>query len=112
MTSPNSQMDLPNAVRSFEYFDESASTCFAPPVQLAPSENRPAFSVLNATMCPRPISYSKFSLGTAAFSKNSGTVELPRIPILFSSAPMEKPGVPRSTRNAENFSPSTFANTV
>ena len=63
-------------------------------------------------MWPRPISWSRFSFGTGAFSKNSGTVELPRMPILFSSAPTEKPGVPRSTMNAENFSPSTFANTM
>ena len=38
-------------------------------------------------------------------------VELPLIPIFFSSAPFDKPGNPRSTRNAVNCSPLTFANT-
>ncbi len=31
------------------------------------------------------------------------------MPIFFSSAPMEKPGVSRSTMKQENFSPSTLA---
>ena len=34
------------------------------------------------------------------------------MPSLCSSAPTEKPGVSRSTMNAENFSPSILANTV
>ena len=34
------------------------------------------------------------------------------MPSLCSSGPIERPGVPRSTRNAENCSPSTFAYTV
>src|SRR5579883_92736 len=41
-----------------------------------------------------------------------GQVDEPRIPSLCSSAPTEKPGVPRSIRNAENFSPLTLAKTV
>ena len=105
-------MDFPNAALSFVYLDEIPSTALHPPRHPAPNVKRPELSVLNATMWPRPISYSRFSLGIAAFSKKSGTVELPRMPILFSSAPTEKPGVPRSTMNAENSSPSTFANTV
>ena len=109
---PKSQSALPNAVRSFEYFDEASSTSFAPPRQYAPSEKRPTLSVLNATIWPRPISCSRFSFGTGEFSKKSGTVELPRMPIFFSSAPAENPGVPRSTMKQENFSPSTFANTM
>src|SRR5260370_9103458 len=41
-----------------------------------------------------------------------GTVELPRNPIFFSSAPTENPGKPRSTMKEENFSPSTLPKTV
>ena len=85
---------------------------FAPPTQYAPKVKRPAFSVLNATMCPRPASCSRFSLGTGEFSKIIGVVELPLMPIFFSSAPEENPGVPRSTMKQENFSPSIFANTT
>ncbi len=43
-------------------------------------------------MCPRPISCSKFSLGTLQFSRNTGVVELPWIPILCSSLPGLHPG--------------------
>ncbi len=50
---------------------------FEPPIADAPSVNRPAFKTLNATMCPRPISCSTFSLGTLQFSRKIGVVELP-----------------------------------
>jgi len=42
-------------LRSLVYFEEVISTCFDPPTQEAPSVNRPAFRILNATMWPRPI---------------------------------------------------------
>ena len=74
--------------------------------------NRPAFSVLNATTWPRPGSCSRFSFGTGEFSKKIAVVELPLMPIFFSSAPAEKPGVPRSTMKQENFSPSILAKTT
>ena len=50
--------------------------------------------------------------GNLAVFRMSGQVDDPRIPILCSSAPIEKPGKVRSTRNAVNFSPSIFAKTV
>ena len=68
--------------------------------------------MLNAMMCPRPISPSTFSTGTFTLSRYTAVVELPLIPIFCSSAPGETPGHARSTRNAVNFSPPTFANTV
>src|SRR5271169_445531 len=68
--------------------------------------------MLNATMCPRPTSCNKFSLGTWQFSKKMAVVELPLRPIFFSSAPAENPGNPRSTIKQENFSPSTLAKTM
>src|SRR5437667_24741 len=52
--NPKSPICFPNALRSFAYFEEAISTCFEPPTQEAPSVNRPAFRMLNATMCPRP----------------------------------------------------------
>src|ERR1700738_344262 len=107
-TSPKSPMGLPNAVRSLAYFDAVSSVRLAPPVQYAPRLNLPAFKMLNATMCPRPTSCSKFSLGTWQFSKNRAVVELPFRPIFFSSAPAEKPGNPRSTMKHENFFPVHF----
>ena len=85
-------MDLPNALRSFAYFAAVVSTYFDPPTAEAPSVKRPAFRILNATMCPRPISCSKFSLGTLQFSRNIGVVELPWMPILCSSFPGLNPG--------------------
>ena len=105
-------MGLPKATRSLAYFDAVSSVPLAPPVQYAPRLNLPAFKMLNATMCPRPISCSRFSLGTTQFSKKIAVVELPFRPIFFSSAPAEKPGNPRSTMKQENFSPSTFAKTM
>ena len=63
-------------------------------------------------MCPLPISPSTFSTGTLQSLRMSGQVDEPRMPILFSSAPTEKPGKFFPTRNAVNFSPSTLAKTV
>src|SRR5260370_24006397 len=112
LINPKSQSRLPNAVRSFEYFDDASRIFFAPPTQYAPNVKRPAFNVLNATTWPRPGSCNKFSFRTGQFSKNIGVVELPLMPIFFSSAPEENPGVPRSTMKQENFSPSIFAHTT
>src|SRR2546429_3571460 len=109
---PKSPICLPNALRSLVYFDAVASTCFAPPTHEAPSVKRPAFKMLNATMWPRPISCSTFSFGTLQFSRKIGVVELPWMPILCSSLPALNPGKVRSTMNAVNFSPLTFANTM
>src|SRR5215475_11853551 len=85
--SPKSPICLPKALRSRVYFEAVASTCLAPPTQLAPRVKRPEFRMLKATMWPRPISCSRFSLGTLQFSRNTGVVELPWIPILCSSLP-------------------------
>ena len=63
-------------------------------------------------MWPRPASPSRFSTGTWTLSKKTGVVELPLIPIFFSSAPVDTPGKARSTRKAENCSPSILAKTV
>src|SRR3984957_12529392 len=109
---PNWSIDFPKATRSREYFAACSSAFLEPPMQETPRVWRPALSGLNATMWPRPISCRRFSFGMRAFSKNRGTVELPRMPILFSSAPMVNPGVLRSTTKAENLSPSTFAKTM
>ena len=46
--------------------------------------------------------------GTGTLSKKMGVVELPLMPIFFSSAPFETPGNARSTRKAVNCSPSDF----
>src|SRR5256885_11943653 len=100
------------ALPIFAYFEEVINTCFDPPTQEAPSVNRPAFRILKATMCPRPISCNKFSLGTMQFSRKIGVVELPWMPILCSSFPGLNPGKVRSTMKAVNFSPSIFANTM
>ena len=62
--------------------------------------------------CPLPTSPSRFPAGILHPSSTSGQVDDPRIPSFCSSAPTVSPGEVRSTRNAENFSPSTFANTV
>ena len=75
----------------------------------APSLNRPTFRMLNATTCPRPISPSTFSTGTLASSRITAHVEEPLSPIFRSSGPTLRPGESRSTMNAVNFSPSTFA---
>src|SRR5664279_1258067 len=84
----------------------------APPTQLAPSLKRPTFRMLNAMMCPLPISPSTFSTGTLHSFRMSGAVEEPRMPIFFSSLPTAKPGKSFSTRKAVNFSPSILAKTV
>src|SRR5712671_2860003 len=72
---PKSPICFPNALRSLAYFEEVISTCFEPPTQEAPSVKRPAFKMLKATMWPRPISCSRFSLGTLQFSRKIGAVE-------------------------------------
>ena len=58
----------------------------------APSFRRPRFRILNAMMWPRPISPSRFSTGTGTLSKKTGVVELPLMPIFFSSAPLDDAG--------------------
>jgi hypothetical protein len=67
--------------------------------------------MLKAMTWPLPISPSKFSTGTLQSLRMIGQVDDPRMPILCSSAPIEKPGKVRSTRNAVNFS-SILAKTV
>ena len=88
------------------------SACLAAPVAAAQSFSLPMFSILKAMMWPLPISPSRLSLGITQFSKKSCLVLDPLIPILCSSSPKVRPGVPRSTMNALNLSPSTLANTV
>ena len=60
----------------------------------------------------RPLTAAELSDGTLQSFKMMGQVDEPRMPILCSSAPTEKPGKVFSTRNAVNFSPSTLAKTV
>ena len=47
----------------------TSRTYFDPPIADARVSKRPAFRTLNATMCPRPISWSTFFLGTLQFSR-------------------------------------------
>ena len=75
----------------------------APPTHMAPSLKRPMLRMLKAMMCPLPISPSRFSTGTWQSVRIRGHVEDPRMPILCSSAPIEKPGKVFSTRKAVNF---------
>ena len=63
-----------------------------PPTANGPSFRRPIFRMLNAMMWPRPISPSTFSTGTLTLSKKTAVVELPLMPIFFSSAPGVTPG--------------------
>ena len=72
---------------------------------------RAKFSTLNATLWPLPTSPSTFSAGTRTSWKISGQVDEPCRPILCSSLPLFTPQA-RSTRNAVNCSPSTFAKTT
>src|ERR1035441_8145094 len=83
-----------------------------PPTHIAPSLKRPTFKMLKAITCPLPISPSRFSAGTLQSLRMMGHVDDPRMPILCSSAPTEKPGKFLSTRNALNFSPLILAKTV
>src|SRR6202012_6135959 len=62
--------------------------------------------------CPLPGSPSRFSTGTLQSLSTMGHVDDPRIPSLCSSWPTVRPGVPVSTRNAENCSPSILAKIV
>ena len=55
---------------------------------------------------------SRFAAGILQSCSTSGQVDEPRMPSLCSSAPTVRPGVSRSIRNAENFSPSILAKTV
>ena len=50
-------------------YSETANTFFAPPIANGPSFSRPIFRILNAMICPRPISPSTFSAGTRTLSK-------------------------------------------
>ena len=52
-----------------------------------------------------------FSAGILAFWKFKATVEEPFIPNFFSSAPIENPSVPDSTKKPVSF-PSSWAKTV
>ena len=105
-------MGDPNALRSLAYFRQMDNTFFAALNAPGPSLSRPILRMLNAMMWPRPTSPNTFSTGTLTLSKYTAVVELPLIPILRSSAPLVTPGKLRSTRNAVNFSPPTFAKTV
>ena len=67
--------------------------------------------MLNATLWPSPIVPSTFSTGTFTLSSISAVVDDPSSPSFFSSEPLTTPML-RSTRNAVNFSPSTFAKIV
>ncbi len=78
----------------------------------APSLKRPMLRMLKAILCPLPISPRRFSRGTLASDRISGRVELPLMPVFFSSAPRETPGVSLSMMKAVNCSPSTFANVM
>ena len=54
-----------------------------------------------ASWKPRPFLPSRFSFGTMQSCMMSSQVEEPRMPILSSALPTEKPGKSRSTMKAE-----------
>ena len=110
--NPKSAITFPNALRCLAYAIALSMQLRAEPTHPAPSLNRPTFRTLNAMWCPLPISPSTFPTGTWQSLRIRGHVEDPRIPILCSSAPTEKPGNPRSMMNAVNLSPLTLANTM
>src|SRR5678815_1091084 len=105
-------MGLPNCLRSRANFTPSSRQYFAPATEPTPSFQRPMLRMLNAILCPCPIVPSTESIGMVQSSRNSGQVELPRMPSLCSSGPTVNPGALRSIRKAVNCSPSTLANTV
>ena len=108
---PNSAIALPNCRRSFAYLTEWLSAVRTPDMFRAPSFTRPKFSTLKATLCPWPIVPRTFSAGTFTLSSISAVVDEPSRPSLISSRPETTP-MPRSTRNAVNASPFTFAKIV
>ena len=81
-------------------------------MHIAPRLKRPKFSVFSATLWPLPTSPSTLSAGTRASCRMIGVVDEPCRPILCSSLPELTPGNARSTMNAVNCSPSTFAKTM
>ena len=93
-------MLLPNCLRCNAYSTPPLKDDFIPPMAKAASLSRPTFKMLKAILCPLPISPRTFEAGTLQSSKINGVVELPRMPSLCSSRPVEKPGVPRSTISA------------
>ncbi len=99
----------PKAIRDLPYATALRIASLAPPVTPAPSLKRPMFRMLKAILWPLPISPRRFSLGICASLKISGQVELPLMPVFFSSAPRETPGVPFSMMKAVKCSPSTLA---
>jgi hypothetical protein len=112
LTSPKSVIDLPNAVRPFPYCTAAPRASFDPPVVPAPSLKRPMLRMLKAILCPFPISPSRFSFGITASCRIRGRVELPLMPVFFSSAPRLTPGEPLSMMKAVKCSPSTLANVM
>ena len=105
-------MGRPKAVRPRAYSTAVRSAPLAPPVHPAPSLKRPMFRMLNAILCPLPISPSRFSRGITASARINGRVELPLMPVFFSSAPRLTPGEPLSMMKAVKCSPSTLANVM
>ena len=81
----------------------------APPVTPAPSLKRPMLRMLKAILWPLPISPRRFSLGILASWRIRGRVELPLMPVFFSSAPSDTPGEPLSMMKAVKCWPSTLA---
>ena len=72
----------------------------------APSLYLPIFNALNAIEAPSPILDKRFSIGITALVNFKDVVDEPFIPIFFSSGPIVKPSVSRSTMNPENLLPS------
>ena len=62
---------------------------------------RPASSTCSVLMNPSPSSPTSASAGTRQSWKITSLVSLARMPSLFSFLPADRPGVPRSTTNAE-----------
>ncbi len=62
---------------------------------------RPASSTCNVLMKPSPSRPTSASAGTRQSSNSTSLVSLARMPSLFSFFPALRPGVPRSTTNAE-----------
>ena len=110
--APKLAIACPNCFRAAAYFAASPMADLQPPALMAPSLNRPKFSVLSATLWPLPISPSTLSAGTFASWRMIGVVDDPCSPILCSSFPELTPGNAFSTMNAVNCSPSTLAKTM
>src|SRR5436309_8935697 len=105
----------PKVSRSRAYSTDFSRHARITPQAPAATVNRPWSSPYIAISKPCPSSPTRFSAGTSTFSKKSSPVDPAQMPSLFSVSAVVKPGMPRSSMNAEIplcFAPgSVFANT-